>query len=273
MTLATITLASAARLVHVQRQQDRLVADGSGVHRVVVWLDAEPPADDLRGAAVVHVPPHADGLRLAAGRNAGVDAAIAAGCDELVLLDADCVAGPRLLERYAHAMRTMPEGLHAGPVTYLAEGVVVDATTDLGPLTRPHAARPAPPDGDLVVASPEQQLLFWSLSFAVTASTWRAIGGFDEGYVGYGGEDTDFAMRAVEAGAALTWVGGADAYHQHHPTSAPPWQHLDDILRNGRRFADRWGFWPMEGWLRAFSDAGAIVEVDGDWRRTPADAS
>ena len=52
--------------------------------------------------------------------------------------------------------------------------------------------------------------------------------------------------------------------------SSPPVQHLDDILRNGRRFADRWGQWPMTGWLEAFEREGA-VRRDGDgWVRTPA---
>ena len=43
---------------------------------------------------------------------------------------------------------------------------------------------------------------------------------------------------------------GARAYHQHHPSSSPPVQHLADILRNGALFRRRWGRWPMEGWLR-----------------------
>jgi GT2 family glycosyltransferase len=110
--------------------------------------------------------------------------------------------------------------------------------------------------------------LFWSLSFAVTADTWLAVGGFEESYEGYGGEDTDFAFTARAAGVPLVWVGGAHAYHQYHPTSAPPWQHLDDILRNGRLFADRWGSWPMEGWLEAFAAAGAIEQTPTGWTRT-----
>lgn len=270
MSLATITLASAARAMHVERQQTRLRERSPEVLRVVVWLDEQPPPTGAFGATLVHVPPAADGLRLAAGRNAGVAAAIAAGCDELVLLDADCVAGDDLLARYAAAMHAVPGGLLAGPVTYLAEGVAVLPTTDLEPLTAPHAARPAPEPGALLVADESQRVLFWSLSFALERDTWQRIGGFDEGYVGYGGEDTDFAMRAREAGAPLVWVGGAHAYHQHHPTSTPPWQHLDDILRNGRRYADRWGSWPMEGWLRAFEEAGAIAWHGGTWQRVDA---
>jgi GT2 family glycosyltransferase len=104
--------------------------------------------------------------------------------------------------------------------------------------------------------------LFWSLAFAVTPATHERIGGFDEGYEGYGAEDTDYAFRARRAGVGLAWVGGAWAHHQHHPVSDPPVEHLHDIVRNARRFHAAWGRWPMEGWLRAFADLG-LVEWSG----------
>ncbi len=56
----------------------------------------------------------------------------------------------------------------------------------------------------------------------------------------------------------LHWVGGAWAYHQHREVSSPPREHLADIVRNARRFRDRWGRWPMEGWLGAFADEGLV---------------
>lgn len=269
MRVATITLASAARATHVERQQDRLRLREPEAARVVVWLDDELPAAGAIDAELVHVPPADAGLRLAAGRNAGAAAAIALGADALVFLDADCIAGDDLVRRYVAGMRAMPGALLAGPVTYLAEGVVVDEATDLAALTAPHAARPAPEADALVVADEADRVLFWSLSFALTAATWQRIGGFDDGYVGYGGEDTDFAMRSQQAAVPLVWVGGADAYHQHHPTSSPPWQHVDDILRNGRRYAQRWGSWPMLGWLEAFEAAGVVERRGADWHRVP----
>ncbi len=260
---AVITLFSRARLDHVRRQQ-RLLATAP-VRRILVWLDADPPPV-FEGASLVHVPPGPHGLRLAAGRNQG---AAAAGDDDLlVFLDADCLPGPDLLARYHAAALSHGNALLCGPVTYLPEGVLPSDAAGLPALTAPHAARPAPPAGENVVAGPDDHRLFWSLSFAVTAATWRTVGGFHEDYEGYGGEDTDLAYSARKAGVPLVWVGGAHAYHQYHPTSSPPWQHLDDILRNGRLFAQRWGFWPMQGWLDAFAAAGAIEETPTGWRRT-----
>ena len=240
MNTAVITICSAARLNHVSRQQRMLAPQP--VRRVLVWLDAEPPPS---------VPEFAE-------------RALDMGADLLVFLDADCLPGPDLLARYRAAVAAHPEGLLCGPVTYLPEGILPERPDELSALTAPHAARPAPPDGEHVLGD---HRLFWSLSFAVTARTWRAVGGFDEAFEGYGGEDTDFAYAARDAGVPLVWVGGAHAYHQHHPTSSPPWQHLDDILRNGRLFADRWGSWPMEGWLDAFASAGAIERTPTGWKR------
>lgn len=81
------------------------------------------------------------------------------------------------------------------------------------------------------------------------AATWEHIGGFCELYRGYGGEDTDFAQCAAAGGVTMHWVGGADAFHQYHPVSNPPIEHLDDILCNAAVFHRRWGWWPMQEWL------------------------
>lgn len=100
--------------------------------------------------------------------------------------------------------------------------------------------------------------MFWSLSFAVSAATWEHIGGCCELYRGYGGEATDFAQCAAAGGVTMHWVGGTDAFHQYHPVSNPPIEHLDDILCNAAVFHRRWGWWPMEGWLHEFENRGLI---------------
>jgi N-acetylglucosaminyl-diphospho-decaprenol L-rhamnosyltransferase len=268
-----VTLCSAARLDHLLPQRAALARLRPAVPHVVVWLDDEPaPAlPELAEAHVLHLPSGPDGLRLAAGRNAGAERAIALGASLVVFLDADCVPGPELVGRYESAAAAHPDSLLCGPVTYLPEGHDGLDDASLAAATRPHAARPSPAPGDTVVAEHHEYPLFWSLSFALTASTWRRSGGFEPGYEGYGGEDTDFAFTARSLGLPLVWVGGAHAYHQWHPTTSPPWQHLDDILRNGRRFAERWGEWPMRGWLEAFREGGGVrAAEDGGWERVPA---
>ncbi len=71
-----------------------------------------------------------------------------------------------------------------------------------------------------------------ALAFAFEPSAdFAAIDGFDAGYTGYGGEDTDFAMRVQEAGGSLWWVGGADAFHQHHDSEVVRMRRRPSVTR------------------------------------------
>lgn len=183
--------------------------------------------------------------------------------------DVDCVPGGNTLARYAE---TATDGaLLCGTLAYLPPSPLERYRLSTIPsLAPPHAGRPTPGEREIVRSGDHR--LFWSLSFTLTARTWRDIGGFYENGTGYGGEDTDFALTAASRGVDLWWIGGAPAYHQHHPVSRPPAEHLDDILRNGAIFKERWGTWPMQGWLRDFADLGLVVyERHTDtWRKTPA---
>ncbi|GAA2054188.1 glycosyltransferase family 2 protein [Williamsia deligens] len=237
------------------------------VHVVVAMDDPDIDAvvaENPLPSVVVACRPDADGrLPLARARNVGAAAAGAMGATLLVFLDVDCIPGPDLIARYADAAARVPGEILCGPVTYLPPGVPgADWPADWTAHTHPHPARPAPAAGELVPA--ENPDLFWSLSFAVAPSVFDDVGGFCAEYAGYGCEDTDFAATAVRDGTGIRWVGGAHAYHQHHPVSRPPVEHLDDIVANSSIFHRRWGRWPMEGWLSAFEDDGLLERtVDG----------
>lgn len=262
---------------HLRRQQHALLdrPDPADL-RVVVALDDPDIAglvpDDGR-VLVVDGPRGGQGLAVGAGRNAGAAAACAAGADLLIFLDVDCLPGPGTLAAYRQAaIGPHQDDLLAGVVAYLPPPP--DGGYDLTRLAEhpAHPGRPVPAPGELETHGDPR--LFWSLSFAVRPSVWDRIGGFDEDFEGYGAEDTDFSFRAARAGVGLTWVGGAEVYHQWHPSGSPPVRHLDDILRNGELFARRWGWWPMEGWLQQFTELGLVrpvttggTGVDG-WERT-----
>lgn len=233
-----------------------------GEPRLALWQPAANPPP-----LTITVPCDTALLPLAAARNAGAREAIAAGAELLIFQDVDCIPSPFMITWYHAAAKIHADSLLSGAVGYLSPNA--DFTQDLEPFAQFHSFRPRLGVGTIESGDPH---LFWSLSFAVTAKTWRRIGGFCEKYAGYGGEDTDFAMQAARAGVDLKWVGGAEAFHQHHETSDPPVEHLDDILKNGEIFADRWGFWPMRGWLDAFAVLG-LVEHDqatGRWAKIGA---
>ncbi|KMO93414.1 glycosyltransferase family 2 protein [Streptomyces roseus] len=270
MRTAVISLAS-GRHPHLLRQQDGLARSARAPDHYVIAAIGDPGIQTLTAgrqpsADVVALDLNDGRLPLAAARNAGAARALAAGADLLVFLDVDCIPGPTLLGGYTRAAQ---DGvLLCGTVAYLPPpppgGYDLDGLARLAP---PHPARPVPAEGEILRGGDHR--LFWSLSFALTADTWKRIGGFHERYTGYGGEDTDFAATAAHRGVDLWWVGGAPAYHQHHPTEQPPVQHIDDILRNGALYKERWGSWPMQGWLRAFEARGLVqyVPATDSWRR------
>lgn len=253
--IAVVTIVR-GRLDHLAAQQAALRAQTTAHERVVVRMGGPSVDAALDGSPVtlVQMPDEYERLPLAAARNAGVAAADAPA---VLLLDVDCIPSPSLLARCVDALDRVG-GLVAGPVGYLPPGATArsHAPAALAELAEPHPARPVPGVGELV--REDRYELFWSLSFAVGRRDWERIGGFCEEYSGYGAEDTDFAWTARAAGVPLHWVGGAWAWHQHHPVSDPPREHLEDIVRNSTLFHRRWGDWPMTGWLEAFRAEGLI---------------
>lgn len=263
----------AGRHEHLRSQRTSL-ARGDEVpdaHVVVSMGDPDVSAR-LRGeprAVLVEVD-RAGPLPLARARNEGAARALALGAELLLFLDVDCLAGAAMVARYRAAAERAPDAVLCGPVAYLPPPKPCGYDlAEVPGLAEPHPARPAPPDGRLV--RDDDYHLFWSLSFAVTASTWARIGGFCERYAGYGAEDTDFGELARAAGRPLCWVGGAAAYHQHHEVTDPPVEHAGDIVRNATVFHDRWGYWPMAGWLTALRDRGVVgYDAATDrWHLTP----
>ncbi len=264
MRTAVITTVH-GRGAHLQRQRAGLVAGSVRPDLQVVVAMDDPDVhsrlvDAALPTAVVECAVGMDGLPLAQARNAGATAALANGAHLLIFLDVDCIPATSMVQRYRDVGGTPShrDALLCGPVAYLPPpGPAGYPATGLDRLADPHPARPAP-QPDTVLAGSDHRL-FWSLSFAVTAPTWHVIGGFCEEYCGYGGEDTDFAQTAATLDVPLRWVGGAEAFHQHHHVSDPPVEHVRDIVRNARIFRRRWGWLPMGGWLDQFEARGLIT--------------
>lgn len=264
MSVGVVTIV-AGRRRHLARQFEGLVRQTRPAdHVVVVRMDDEDltaPGAVGDAVSVIDVPhdprrPDDGRLPLAAARNAGVRAA---GTDVVVLLDVDCIPGDGLVDGYGDALSRV-DGLVCGELRYLRPDLPAADSPwtepDLRAGSDPHPARPAPGPGRLV--RDDRHELAWTTSLGLRTASFEAVGGFDEDFRGYGAEDTDFAFRAAARGLGVWWTGAPVAYHQHHPAQSPPVQHLDDIVRNARLFADRHGWFPMTGWLREFDRRGLI---------------
>ncbi len=229
---------------------------------VVAVMGGEDPAPHLPDATFpvrfLSVERAGTDLPLAAARNAAARAARHPG---LVFLDVDCIPAAHLVAGYRAALEKEPDALLVGEVRYLPPHAAENDWTEsaLYAASQPHPARPAPPGDGSAPRPVDRYELFWSLSFALRSATFWRLGGFDEdAFLGYGAEDTDFAFAARAGGVPLLSVGGARAFHQHHATYDPPLQHFGALVRNAQRFYEKWGAWPMEGWLAAFAERGLI---------------
>jgi GT2 family glycosyltransferase len=252
------------RTAHLANLVDGLghAADAPRFELVVGWMGGDDPGpvlDRARGfpASVIEV--DGEELPLALARN---ELAAAAAGEVLVFLDVDCVPSRSLLSAYAAALHDR-DALAVGEARYLPKGFQPIGADE--PLLRraghPHPDRvglfPAPG----AVRTDDRHEVFWSLNFAVRHDTFaERIGGFDEDYRGYGIEDTDFAMRAARAGVPVAWVGGALAFHQHHPPTRLRPDGVPALVENARRYRERWGDWPARGWLAELAASGMV-----DW--------
>jgi GT2 family glycosyltransferase len=192
------------------------------------------------------------GLPLAAARNLG---ARKARGEHLLFLDVDCIPRRNLTALMDEALRRQ-DALICAEVRYL--GPVerhLKLEEEMLDVAVPHPVRDFPQSGLQAESNPG---LFWSLTFGIRRNSFARLDGFDESFVGYGAEDTDFGLRAVNAAIPLFFLGGTGSFHQHHEVYSPPMQHFEDIVRNANRFYAKWGYWPMEGWLAEFEAMGLI---------------
>jgi hypothetical protein len=139
-------------------------------------------------------------------------------------------------------------------------------------LRNPHHRDPAAHEGhlDVLVPAADQLITLTPGAAAAIAERWGRVAGSVRATPVYGGEDTDLGQVARALGVPIRWVGGATAFHQFHPVSDPPFEHLDDLLRNAAIFYRRWGWWPTQGWFAEFERSGLVYRdpESGTWHRT-----
>ncbi|MGX6607343.1 glycosyltransferase family 2 protein [Micromonosporaceae bacterium Da 78-11] len=179
-----------------------------------------------------------EGFRVAAARNLGASAATG---DVLCFLDADTVPEPDYLTRLARLPALAPEAVVVGRRRHAAlAGLPVDAPVErAGPavaLPEPRWLRDAYRlTRDLLDADDRAYRYVIGAAFACSRWFFERVGGFDEQFRAYGGEDWEWVYRAWLAGAVLAHVGDAVAWHD-----GPDWagRDTDDPARRARKDAE-----------------------------------
>lgn len=201
----------------------------------------------------------AESIAYSHARNAGARAAVG---DNLVFCDADTIPTSGFA-RHLHEALVRHDALLSGDVHYLPPDVDVSRPiTELQTAARRHPARPQPPGRSGEVELALRHELVWGLCMGMRASTFHDIGGFDESFLGYAGEDTDLATAIRRSGRPAGLVGGAIVLHQHHDSFEPPLHQMRATIANAQRYRAKWGVWAMEGWLAQFESLGLITWDD-----------
>ncbi|MGV3522718.1 MAG: galactosyltransferase-related protein [Candidatus Sericytochromatia bacterium] len=79
----------------------------------------------------------------------------------------------------------------------------------------------------------QPQAFAWGGNWALTRSLFESVGGFDEGFRGWGFEDVAFANRLLEKGAKLAFALDVWGEHQVHPWTPDPAQSAANQARVG----------------------------------------
>lgn len=195
-----------------------------------------------------------------AGCNLGVEAALAAGARQVLLLNPDASIDRASVLRLLRAVLDDPEAV-AAPLILRPDGRPWSAGADLDLRTgrmRSWLRRTDPP-----VAAPVPWVS--GACMMLDESLWRRVGGFDDDYFLYW-EDVDLCARVDRAGGRVVVVDGARAVHDQGGTHTPAGSRAKSPLyyyynvRNRQVFASKWlDARGQRQWRR--TAAGAALEV------------
>ena len=162
------------------------------------------------------------GFGLARGRNTGVRAA---AHDILLFLDGDLLAEAGWIAAHARWHHTLSDVLTIGFYAYAAvDGIDAAAIRRRpGSLRELFADRPTDPPwierhmrmtGCLTTRDDDPFRLVGGGNCGVSRAFYELVGGYDDSFAGWGGEDVEFAYRAYTHGGLLAPARDAFAWHQ-----------------------------------------------------------
>ncbi|WP_209560796.1 glycosyltransferase family 2 protein [Frigoribacterium sp. PvP032] len=214
---------------------------------VVVVDDGSPEAPRVPDGVRLVVQAD-EGFRLSAARNLGVRSSTG---EVICFLDADTAPEPGWVTAMSRLPGLAPEAVVVGTRRHADfAGVPVDAPVEQ---EGPRHELPAPRwlddayrgSRDLLDADDRSYRHVIGAVLSCSRSFIETIGGFDEGFTTYGGEDWEWAWRAWRGGALLAHEPAAVAWHD-----GPDWAGRDSVDRQRQKNGETLvlsGLVPVEG--------------------------
>ena len=178
--------------------------------------------------------------RFAGGNNAGLERALAAGADAVMLLNNDTEADPGLIERLLLALDQDPRAGAASPLIYFAaprDRIWYAGATLLVPLgLAAHRGLRSRERGQYRAV--EETGYLTGCCLLARREVWERVGLLDERYHLYA-EDSDWCLRARAAGFKLLFVPTGRLWHKVSASAgaASPWKIYQRLRANLTLFA------------------------------------
>ena len=191
----------------------------------IVVADDGSPAPVSVPDGVILVRQEDRGFRLAAVRNLGVRASSG---EILCFLDADTAPEPAYVRELTRLPALLPEAVtvgrrrHADFTGTPADAPVVEAVVGRELAEPAWLADEYARTRNLRDADDRSYRFVIGAVIACSRMLYAEVGGFDESFTSYGGEDWEWAHRMWQAGAVLAHVPGAVAWHD-----GPEWAERD----------------------------------------------
>jgi len=199
---------------------------------VVVVDDGSPEAPRVPDGVRLVVQAD-EGFRLSAARNLGARSSTG---EVVCFLDADTTPEPGWVTAMSRLPALAPEAVVVGTRRHADfSGVAVDAPVEQ---EGPRHELPSPrwlddayrASRDLLDADDRSYRHVIGAVLACSRSFLEGVGGFDEDFTTYGGEDWEWAWRAWRGGALLAHEPGAVAWHD-----GPDWAGRDSVDRQRQK--------------------------------------
>lgn len=221
----------AAVIIPVYNRGDLLARTLAGLSRSTVEaavIVVDDGSDEDIAATVAAAPVPATYLRqpragYGAGRARNLGASRAGNVDLLIFIDADCVPAPDLVERHLAWQAAAPGLVSVGSRRHVRLSDVEPA--DIGRMDLEsrveHGFSGKADFRDTLVrrtsrlrTGDEAFRMLVSSNVAIPAALFAAVGGFDERFDRWGGEDTELGWRLWQTGALFVAADDAVVYHQ-----------------------------------------------------------